>query len=75
VRAEPHGGHILLIADDKLVSVSQTAGPELSFRLEEMPWSPAYGQVVTAHVLRATLQIDGPVTWALRFRLADGVQG
>ncbi|WP_323138239.1 MULTISPECIES: alginate lyase family protein [unclassified Streptomyces] len=75
VRAEPQGGHILLIADDKLVSMSQTAGPELSFRVEEMPWSPAYGQVVTAHVLRATLQIDGPVTWALRFRLADGVQG
>lgn len=75
VRAEPHGGHILLIADDKLVSMSQTTGPELSFRVEEMPWSPAYGQVVTAQVLRATLQIDGPVTWELRFRLADGVQG
>ncbi|MER6369476.1 alginate lyase family protein [Streptomyces mirabilis] len=74
VRAEPRDGGTLLCADDKRVSLSQIAGPELSFSVEEMPWSPAYGRVDTTHVLRATLRVDGPVTWTLRFRQADGAQ-
>ncbi|WP_316763849.1 alginate lyase family protein [Streptomyces herbicida] len=72
VRAEPRGDRIVLSADDTVVSLGQSAGPGLPFRVEEMPWSPAYGRTVTTQVLRATLRIDGPVTWALRFRLTDG---
>ncbi|WP_055492158.1 alginate lyase family protein [Streptomyces sp. TP-A0356] len=75
VCAEPRGGHTLLFADDAVVRLEQTAGPQLSFRVEEMPWSPAYGRVVTTHVLRATLRVEGPVTWSVRFCLADGAQG
>lgn len=74
VCAEPRDGHTVLFADDTLVGLAQTAGPELSFRVEEMPWSPAYGRIDTTHVLRATLRVDGPVTWALRFSLADGAR-
>jgi hypothetical protein len=75
VCAEPGDGDILLAAEGTVVRVSQTVGPALSFHVEEMPWSPAYGRVVTTQVLRATLRIDGPASWALRFRLVDGAEG
>jgi hypothetical protein len=74
VRAEQCDGETLLMADGTVVVLSQTAGPRLTFALEEMPWSPAYGRVVTAPVLRATLRTEGPVSWELRFRAADGAR-
>ncbi|MFF4137901.1 heparinase II/III family protein [Streptomyces mirabilis] len=74
VRAEQCEGETLLTTDGTVVVLSQTAGPRLAFAVEEMPWSPAYGRVVTAPVLRATLRAEGPVSWELRFRAADGAR-
>jgi hypothetical protein len=72
VRAEQRDGETLLVADGVTVVLSQTAGPRLSFGVEEMPWSDAYGRVATTQVLRATLRAGGPVSWEFRFRTADG---
>ncbi|MGV9242469.1 alginate lyase family protein [Streptomyces sp. NPDC003710] len=74
VRAERRDGATLLVADGTTVILSQTSGPRLSFGVEEMPWSAAYGRVATAQVLRATVRAGGPVSWGLRFRMSDGAR-
>ncbi|MEU0392290.1 alginate lyase family protein [Streptomyces sp. NPDC006208] len=75
VRAEPCDGGTRLYADDATaVSLVQTAGPMLSFRVEEMPWSPAYGRVLSTQVLRATMFVEGPCRWELRFRRLEDAE-
>ncbi|MFJ8360421.1 heparinase II/III family protein [Streptomyces sp. NPDC093984] len=74
VRAEQRHRETLLVADGTTVVLSQTSGPRLSFVAEEMPWSPAYGRVVTAQVLRATVRTRDPVSWGIRFRMSEGAR-
>jgi hypothetical protein len=68
VVAELGGDGVLLSVQGTAVRLSQTDGPPLSFRVEEMPRSAAYGQVTRGRVLRATLSVDGSTAWTLRFR-------
>ncbi|MFF4208659.1 heparinase II/III family protein [Streptomyces sp. NPDC001796] len=75
VKAETDGGCTRLFAAGTTVSLTQLAGPSLFFQIQQMVCSPAYGRVVDTGVLRATLRIDGPASWDLRFRLAAGGQG
>ncbi|MGW3150755.1 heparinase II/III domain-containing protein [Streptomyces sp. NPDC001177] len=73
VKAETDGDCTRLFTAGAAVSLTRLTGPPLSFQTQQMVCSPAYGRVVDTQVLRATLQIDGPASWDLCFRLTDGV--